>query len=140
VRHFRLAPGARARVLLASDGIWDVIEGSQLRAVVKKYATASAHTCATAVARAAHMVAVNRVLRARHSGGFASDDERARAEAEAKLRCDDIGVIIVDIEPGLPGALPGRFPAAMAHPLDASPVARLAPAPTTTPGMASLEV
>ena len=70
----------------------------------------------------------------------AVDDERARAEAEAQLRCDDIGVIIVDIEPGLPGALPGSFPAFRAHPLDASPVARLSPAPTTTPGMALLAV
>ena len=122
VRHLRLAPGAHARVLLASDGIWDVIEDAYLRAVMKKHAAASAHACAAAVARAAHAAAVKRVLRARYggSGGFASDGERALAEAEAKLRCDDIGVVVVDIEAGLP---------------DASPVAAHAPVePTSTPG------
>ena len=90
-------------MLLAPDGVWDVVDVFHMRVVVKKQTTASAYACATTVARAARATAVDRVLRVRcgGSGGFESDDERARDEAEAKLSCDDIGVVVVDIEADL---------------------------------------
>jgi hypothetical protein len=104
VRHLRLHEGERARVLLASNGVWRAIEPARLRRVVKKHAASSAHACAKEVARAAQAAAVAGVLRARltRGGGAASDDERAAAKAEAKRCCDDIAVIVVDIEPSRP--------------------------------------
>ena len=113
VRQMRLHAGERARVLLASGGVWDALSYNQLRAVVKTNAAMDAHACATAVMRAARACAVAKGLRARRGdGGFASDEERAAAVADAKRCCADLTVVVVDVESGLPGQSGGAAPAA----------------------------